>query len=411
MTTRVTVALAALLGLVESILGQTPDGPLPAQPLMPGMVLVAPGEPAPCFEEAPPCTPERFWVRGDYLLGWMNGMRLPPLATTSIAGTSKSLAGVLGAPGTAVLFGNDTVNEGVRSGGRLMAGYWFECLDRMGIEAGGFLLGGQGTRFGAASDGTSILARPFFDAFTNNPLAILLAFPGVSKGVIDISASSNTLYGGNLDLTELAMNNEHARLTALVGYRFLEYNESLQIDNQAAPLAAPFVPGTLIRVEDRFDTHNQFNGVEGGFRLEFFRGDWSLELLAKGALGRLNREVNIAGGTQTAVPGSNPAFSAAGLLALPSNIGPIFSSDWAIASDLGASVSYRLTDQIRLRLGYLCVYWAKVARAGDQVDLVLNQGFFPPFTPPVPGPQRPQIVVHGTDLWVQSLTFGVEVRY
>ena len=49
-------------------------------------------------------------VRGEYLLWWSNGNPLPPLVTTSPAGTPRPSAGVLGQPGTEIVYGAQTID-------------------------------------------------------------------------------------------------------------------------------------------------------------------------------------------------------------------------------------------------------------------------------------------------------------
>ena len=55
--------------------------------------------------------PGRVWLRADYLMWFTTGTRLPPLVTTSPQGTPANQAGVLGAPGTTILFGG---SDGLR---------------------------------------------------------------------------------------------------------------------------------------------------------------------------------------------------------------------------------------------------------------------------------------------------------
>src|SRR5229473_881549 len=114
-----------------------------------------------------PADPGQFWVGMDYLAWSVKGDRLPPLVTTSPAGTPLAQAGVLGPPGTTVLFGDSSVNGGWRSGGQLRAGYWFDPKHKTGIEANFFGLERASSGFNANSAGTPILARPFLDATTN----------------------------------------------------------------------------------------------------------------------------------------------------------------------------------------------------------------------------------------------------
>ncbi len=72
-------------------------------------------------------------------------------------------AGAEGLPGTINLFGGADYNTAVRSGGRLMAGWWFGDEHCLGVEAGGFFLSSKSAEFSATGFGSPILARPFFD--------------------------------------------------------------------------------------------------------------------------------------------------------------------------------------------------------------------------------------------------------
>ena len=141
-----------------------------------------------------PVDASQFWAGMDYLAWSVKGDRLPPLVTTSPAGTPLAQAGILGPPTTTVLFGDSSVNGGWRSGGRLSAGYWFDPQHTSGIEASFFGLEQASTGFNASSASTPILARPFFNAITNAQDAQLIAFPGVLSGSVSASETSR-LYG------------------------------------------------------------------------------------------------------------------------------------------------------------------------------------------------------------------------
>ena len=90
---------------------------------------------------------DRFWVGAEYLRWTVKGDKLPALVTTSPPGTPLAQGGVLGFPGTAVLFGDSTVNDGWRSGGRAQAGFWFDDRRTSGIETSFFQLGDASTDF------------------------------------------------------------------------------------------------------------------------------------------------------------------------------------------------------------------------------------------------------------------------
>ena len=98
-----------------------------------------------------------FWIEASYLYWSAKGDRLPALVTQG--GT-----GVLGAPGTVVAFGDSDVNGGWRSGARVRLGYWFDPAKRSGVDAHFFMLDRSATDFAASSDGSILLARPFFNA-------------------------------------------------------------------------------------------------------------------------------------------------------------------------------------------------------------------------------------------------------
>ena len=63
------------------------------------------------------------------------------------------------------------------------------------------------------------------------------------------------------------------RLEALAGFRYLNLQEGLHVDEavQVAPVPLPLFSGNDIFVSDRFDTQNNFYGGQLGARAEFRR--------------------------------------------------------------------------------------------------------------------------------------------
>jgi len=251
-----------------------------------------------------------LWVSADYGFSFFRGMNLPPFATTSPPGTARASAGVIGAPGTLTLFGG-TEDDGLRSGFRLNGGFWLNSEQTFGIEAGFMLVESQAALFSGASNGSSILARPYYDAVTNLPQAVLVAFPGSSGGSLDIRAGSGNLYGVNLDFVQRIYDSGWFRLNGLFGYRYYGYDENLGMEQTIAPTNALFLPGTQIVSGDSFRTHNMFNGVDLGLRTEFMFNSVSLELLARIALGNLQSGININGSQTVTAPGASPVVSSA----------------------------------------------------------------------------------------------------
>ncbi len=169
----------------------------------------------------------RFWAEAEYLRWTVKGDKLPALVTTSPPGTPPAQRGVLGFPGTAVLFGDSTVNDGWRSGGRAEAGFWFDDRRTSGIETSFFQLGDAATNFRASSDGNSILARQFLDATTTRQDALLIASPGLLSGQITANETSHFLGAGLLYRREICACRVVDRISGFLGYRFLRATDRL----------------------------------------------------------------------------------------------------------------------------------------------------------------------------------------
>jgi hypothetical protein len=346
----------------------------------------------------------------------MKGASVPPLVTASPVGTPLQQAGVLGAPGTRVLFGGSDVDGGVRSGGRFALGAWLDDGQTFGVEGGAFFLEGKSADFSAASGGNPILARPFIDATTNRPASELVALPGLLSGSVSASASSTGLVGaGALLRANLCCGCDY-RLDVVGGYRFLRLADHLGVREDVvstSPSNPNFIrQGTAITVTDQFDTHNEFNGFNLGLRGEVRRGAWVLRGLADVAVGNNHEVANVSGATTVSVPGAPPPVTnVGGLLALQSNIGHPSRDRVVVIPEFGLQVGYQLTAHLRAYAGYTFIYWGEVVRAGDQVDLAVNPNLLPPAAQPVSGPLRPAPRLENTTFWAQGIGLGLELRF
>ena len=410
-------------------LGQTPYSPAPGSEAAPlGRPAVSPpqglplpttlgdypaGRCCPLACECPACGPDgRFWVEADYLLWRVRGDSLPSLVTASPPGTPRANAGVLLSPGTVTLFGDSSVNHDWRSGGRVQAGYWLDCEQHWGVEASFFMLDTSARHFTAASGGTPILARPFFNAVTGRPDAELVAFPGVLSGQVSVGESS-TLLGAGAWLRKNVCCGDCSRLDALVGYRYLRLSDRLGIREDLVstdPTSATVPLGTKITVIDRFDTSNDFHGIDLGLAGEVRRGDWVLRGVAKVALGQTGGEVDVNGSRTATVPGFAPQTQSGGLLALSSNSGRFTRDRFGVVPEVGLQVGYQVTSYLRAYVGYDFLFWNDVVRPGSQIDTTVNPNLLPPATPG--GPARPAPRLGNTvDLSVHGVSFGLEFRF
>jgi hypothetical protein len=350
----------------------------------------------------------RIWVSGEFLSTWMRGTNLPSLVTTSPTGADRSSAGTLGALGTTTLFGG-YVDDGFRPGFRLTGGYWFDAEQHLGIEAGAMIIGSQTANFAANSTNGMILARPYTDVNLSSQQAVLVAFPGSSNGSITMAAKSGVLYEAHLDLTEKAVDVGWFKAYAMIGYRYFRYDERLTASQTLEPTNPTFVPGTQITSNDNFYTRNEFNGGDLGFRWQFFKDSWSLELLGKVAVGHLNRTLNVGGDQTINVPGTAPIVQEGGVLALRSNSGTTSYSDWRAIPEFGATLSWQVLPNVSVRAGYTFMYFNAFARAGDQVDTTINTNNFPGNSGI--GVDRPGLHLHRSDFWMQSINLGAEWTY
>jgi len=406
------LALVAVLCLA----GQTPaDDVVSTEPAAEetkiATILEGPLETAMLVDPAPSAAAERWWFSTDYLLAWIRGSLVQPLVTTSPSGTPMASAGVLGQNNTTILFGASRLNDDVRSGIKLGAGGWFDAARTWGVDVGFFVLESQNTLFFASSQGNPILARPFFNAVTSKQDSQLVAFPGFSTGSIVASIRSNNLYGGHVDFQEVFLEDTGYRLEAIVGYRYLRLDERLEVFQNVDFLGGGVIAaGTNIQTLDNFTVHNDLNAADLGVRAQLFGQRWSVDLLFKMAVGRMHRVTNITGLTQTTPPGGETITSPGGFLALESNSGQHNTNDWIVIPELGANFGWNITNNIRLCLGYDVFFWSNVARASDQVSLMINPNLFPP--PKSTGLSGfPAFGVVRSDMWVQAINLGLEFRF
>jgi hypothetical protein len=268
------------------------------------------------------------------------------------------------------------------------------------------------------------LARPFNDVQPNRPgpNAEQVASPGVLAGTVSVtdptqfsSAGVNLLF--NLcccktcysDACWPSLNGPGGcRVDFLLGYRFYRLSDGVGISENLTTLNQP-QPGTFL-VNDTFTSRNLFNGVEFGTMLQKYRGRWTVEVISKLAMGNNNELVAING--STVAPG-NPGVLTGGLLAQPSNIGVYQRNEFAVVPQLNFNLLYQLTPRLRAVAGYSFIYWSRVVRPGDQIDLSVNSNTLPGNTPtpPTGDTSHPQFVFRDTDFWVQGISVGLDYRW
>jgi len=384
------------------------------------------------------CEANRFWVQGDYLLWWIKpGPLSTPLVTTDPSqGVAKGSGGLANLT-TEVVLGGRGIDFGPFSGGQVRAGYGLG--DGIGIEASGFLLEQQNHMMIAASNGAGspFLLRPIVNTDANNanagivvslPLssALALGANAANTGAVAVSNPSQ-LWGGDAVVTAAAFDNGKTRLTALVGFRYLDLREETNIFTEITDYAAGITfggvrdtPGDKLLILDGFQTHNHFYGGQLGLRGETRLGALVLAADARLSLGDTDQVIGIQGSTTRSGVAGGTETLPGGWLALPSNSGSFHHDRFTVVPEVNLNIAYDVRSWLRLSLGYDFLYWSSVVRPGDQILPEASAGAKtpPPFgqVPTFPGfgpgaAPVPPVPDHTSDFWAHGLNFGVTLRF
>jgi hypothetical protein len=380
----------------------------------------------------------RIWGSAEYLYWWTKSANLPALVTTSPViplGTAGAPGGALGGPGTTVLLGNSGFNDEGLNGGRFTLGWWLDDCHSWGLEGSYFFLGRRTERDTIASPGTALITRPFFDITIPGPSVEIVSLPSPLPGAAALGlppalaggvtvSESVRLNGYEINAVKGCINTCNLSLSLLAGFRELELEDRLQIQENITVLPGialipgfptfPFVPGNTITVTDRFDTRNFFYGGQVGACAEVRSGKWFADITTKVALGETREIVGISGGTTIVSPAGTLSLPG-GLLALSTNSGRYSRDQFAVVPEFDLNIGYQVRDNVRVFVGYTFLYWDKVVRPGDQINLAVNPTFVPtalPFGAVVPaGPAEPHFSFRTTDFWAQGISFGLEFRF
>jgi hypothetical protein len=382
--------------------------------------------------------PTGLWVKADYLLWAENGTHIPALVTQG--SVNDQHPGALGQPNTTVLYGDEKINDEVRSGFRFQAGLWMNRCCTFGFEGEYLILGDEESLYHRWSDGNPVLARPFEDASLtpSQPRAQLVAFPRGNAnsldGSIDVAATTHFNGAGARFLFVLCRQDgcwtdecpgmsfhDRYRATFTAGYRYLNLEDQLGITENltttagVVPISATeTIPGTeAFVVNDQFNTHNSFNGGELGLKFEFQRNRWGIDFFPRVGLGSTHSTVTIKGSTTVTDVTGVETTAAGGLLAQPTtNMGSYARDLFSVVPEIDVNLSYQLTPHAKFIVGYNFLYWNNVARAGEQIDPVVNSSVLPNSpVAPTGDTSRPRFTFSEGNFWAQGLNVGLDCRW
>jgi hypothetical protein len=354
----------------------------------------------PCSGGCPGGCSTLVWARFEALLWWQQGRDLPPLVTTDPATEPFATAGIL--PNASVLFGNGTEQGDVAVGGRFDIGTWCDTQQCYGFGWRFFGLGNDSMGFASSSVQNPVLAIPFS---TINPVAndaLVISYPGLREGSINIDLDSEIL-GNDLYGRFLLCRNGLCRIDFITGYHFSRFADSLVMRSQFTDVDPQSVDfNSVTTVVDEFHANNEFHGGILGFIWERDCGCLNTQLLARTALGGMRQRMLIDGSFTFDTPAAPPVVTPGGLFTAPSNLGTFGQTEFSAVTEFGLTCAYRVRRCTQLTFGYSFILWNNVQRPGNAIDTTIDNG--QPST-------RPAFNFNTTSFWAQGLNLGFECKF
>lgn len=348
-----------------------------------------------------------WYASADYILWWRSGYDLPPLVTTSPAGTDIDDAGVLGLSSTTILAGEDRYSYNVASGVRFVVGYWLDRPYGDALELRVWGTGDDEQKDQFNSFDNPILARPFYDLSPGqapSQTAQLVAFPTESVGRMSIESAAES-FGWDFAMSQLLGCYAGTRWDLLYGYQGMRVNEGLQIQSQTIVTNSDGLPpiGATLNVTDQFGSQNEFHAGMIGLRAMHRGTRWSWSSAVRMGFGGVNR-TQLLNGLTTTVIDDDSSTDPIGLLVQRSNAGEFHDTEFAVSPQFDLRLTYRWTRSIDLSLGYDFVGLANAVSPGGAIapGLALN------LAPEEGGPPMPQVAFGDRFYWQHGLSFGLQ---
>ncbi len=364
-----------------------------------------------------------FFFQAEYLMWWTNRARIPTLATTSASGNGF---GFLGDPDTRNLLGPGEFGPSLRNGMRIRGGGFFDECSPVGLDASFFFLGTAREKAAFDSGQYPVITRPFFAPNLANipvpPGSIALpgefgevvARPGLSAGRFEVETDSY-LWGADANYKFGGCRSCEGGRGWFAGYRHVNLTERLRMTEfiTATGTQAPDPVGTRVVVQDSFETRNRFHGGQLGYYWNRRAGRLDFDARVSVALGVTHQILDIDGFQQLTRPGEAAQLFRGGLLATGPNLGRFTDNRFSVVPEATFNLGYMLNPAVRIYAGYNFMYWSNVIRPGDQIDRVVDVTLVPnpPAGVPSSGQFRPQPLFRQSDLWVQGVQLGVELRW
>lgn len=361
---------------------------------------------SPPFREPhlPPGVPCGYMIYGsaEYLFWWRREPRLPPLLTT----------GLLGDGTTQILLDSmEMIDNNERTGTRATIGCWLDHAHTCSLEGTFTYLFERQPALQFDPQAFPVQVRPFLNANTLTEAGYNVNRPGVVNGSFRIEENTR-FWSAELNLRRSCLHWPCVRFDLLCGYRQWSLDEGLRLQDQNVELAGANA-GLVVATSDRFATRNMLYTLQVGAEVEWQLWCLFLDIWGKVGLGVNHQTVNINGTTLVRQPNGVVSAFPAGLLAQRSNIGSHDRNQFVLAPEVGVSLGWRITDNLRIFGGYTLLYLSDVVRPGNHIDRVVNPTLRLAATNQgvAAGPERPAFFFRDTEWWAHGFHGGLQFRY
>ena len=401
------------LMLVAALMLTGAASPAAAQPAQsPPLAWTAAAEGAPLASapalDVPECNPPMLWFGSEYLMWFVRRESSPPLVRFS----SQMLPadGNLPAGSTAVVFPTDgrRIDYDYINGARVTAGAWLNRQRTIGVEASGFALEQRTDSFRFASPGLPILARFYINANSQADTTLFFSRPDEFAGALGVRAELSQLYSGEANVRFGGYTVFADRTDYIAGFRYFDMRESIAINGRV-----DFPDDTRLFVNDHFRTQNQFYGLQFGLHAMYCGGSrFEATGTFKLGIGSMHQRVRITGDNRFEDVDGTVDQEALGLYARPSNIGDFARNRFAVLPELNLNLAFRVTNNLKLTVGYNILYVSSVVRPGQAIDPVVNDQDVRFIANPTTGPaNRPAFGFRGVDTTLQGFNFGAALEF
>lgn len=333
------------------------------------------------------------WGSLEYLLWWRDSRSTPPLVTTTTTIVNQDVDGELGQANTRVLLGSGQYNDHLQPGGRIDLGYWLDPCQSWGIGMRFAALGDDDLNYIAGSAVNPVLTVPFFnlDPAVNAQDTLVVAHPlDNTSGSIQV-LGHNEVNLGDVYVRLVGARSDRYRVDIIGGYEFSNILDDMTLRTSTTS------GQTDIVVRDRFRAKNSYQGGVIGLMSQYDRGPWSVNLLGK--VGLVNAEQTVIIDGLTTIGGTPQSLT--GLFAQTSNSATITRNRFAAIPELTANWVYKI-GRANLTVGYSAIYWSNTARAGDQIN---------PMVDPTQATARPPRQIVSDNYFVHGVNFGLAWQY